>query len=263
VKTDLRIQVIGLGEWGTRAAELFSNSGLSARAVDLDPAVEHAQLDAARRHRIDMAGRVVGDHTQAADALRADEVVSTALANDADCDLFVVVANVSTRAGVLLGTLLSQLEVLAPNVGRLAVTRLPGLQSGPDERALGLVALNGVLQAPSTSVLVVQSSEGLGMRADEEANRALERLLGLFELVGGDTAEPILGLSRNALIQQLSAPGFVGWREVELSREMLTKGDDWHTRMSDEGVTWQPDGFGWSDAQAILPVVRRRRPRVR
>jgi len=256
VKTDLRIQVIGLGEWGTRAAELFSNSGLSARAIDLGPAVEHAQIDAARRHRIDMTGRVAVDYKQAAEALCADKAVSTALSNDADCDLFVVVANISTHAGALLGTLLNQLETLAPNIGRLAVTRLPGLQSGPDERALGLVALNGVLQAPSTSVLVVQPSEGLGMRADQEANRVLERLLGLFELVGGDAAEPILGLSRSDLVKHLSAPGFVGWREVELSREMLTKGDDWHTRMTDAGVTWQPDGFGWSDAQAILPVVR-------
>ncbi len=260
VKTDLRIQVIGLGEWGTRAAELFSNSGLSARAIDLGPAVEHAQIDAARRHRIDMTGRVAVDYNQAAEALCADKAVSTALANDADCDLFVVVANISTHAGALLGTLLNQLETVAPNVGRLAVTRLPGLQSGPDERALGLVALNGVLQAPSTSVLVVQPSEGLGMRADQEANRALERLLGLFELVGGDAAEPILGLSRSDLVKHLSAPGFVGWREVELSREMLTKGDGWHTRMTDVGVTWQPDGFGWSDAQAILPVVRAPRP---
>ena len=260
VKTDLRIQVIGLGEWGTRAAELFSNSGLNARAIDLGPAVEHAQIDAARRHRIDMTGRVAVDYNQAAEALCADKTVSTALANDADCDLFVVVANISTHAGALLGTLLDQLETLAPNVGRLAVTRLPGLQSGPDERALGLVALNGVLQAPSTSVLVVQPSEGLGMRADQEANRVLERLLGLFELVGGDAAEPILGLSRSALVKHLSAPGFVGWREVELSREMLTKGDNWHTRMTDAGVNWQPEGFGWSDAQAILPVVRAPRP---
>ncbi len=44
---ELRVRVTGLGEWGTRIAELLGDSGLEARAIDSSASVRRTGLDPA------------------------------------------------------------------------------------------------------------------------------------------------------------------------------------------------------------------------
>lgn len=250
----LRIQVVGLGAWGTQGAELFASRGVRASAVDTDAGISRANLEASRRHRLTIPGRTAGDLGQAARALVHDEELGAALAAEADCDLFVVVANLAAGAGALLAALLKRLEDLAPAAGRLAVARLPGLMSSPEERALGLVALNAILKTHGSSVFLIQPAADLGTQADAESHLALLTLLDLLTVRSGD---PILPVSRAALLGFLSTPGFLGWRQIELTAESSARdAAGWHERLTTERVRWQPDGFAWSEAQAVLPLVR-------
>lgn len=254
---DTRIRVIGLGGWGTRSAELFAARGLTAHAVDTEAGVGRANLAESHRHRVLVPGRGALDLGVAARALATDEGLGRALTEEADCDLFVVVADLAAGAGALLAALLRRIEERAPGVGRLAVARLPGLRSGPDERALGLVALNAVIEAQGASVYLVQPADDLGIRADAESHAALLGLLDLFSVAGGAGGDPILPITRSALLRFLATPGFIGWRVIELTAEGCAGGAmPWHERLASERGEWQPEGYAWSEAQGVLTLVR-------
>ncbi|MFN2383189.1 MAG: response regulator, partial [Gemmatimonadota bacterium] len=219
-KLDLR--VIGLGEWGIRGAERLKARGVTARVVDLD------------------AG------------------ASDAFSGEADGDLIVVLANLGQGAGARLATLLQRLDAAAPGVPRLAIARLPGLRSGPDERALGLVALNAMLEESPGSILLVQNPAGGGSgEADDDSLAVLDRLVELCELAGSasDASEP--GLDSATLVRVLGTPGFLGWREMPLTAaDCAPQAQPWLERMGAEPTRWQPEGFAWGEAQALLPLVQ-------
>ena len=226
----LGIGVIGLGEWGRRAADLFARRGIDARGVDTSQRTKRARSEALE------------------DALPKDPA-----------DLLLIVANLAGRGGELIPLLLQRLHEMAPETGRLALVRLPGTWSGPEERARGLIALNAILQAPAAGVLLVQQEGELRASIDQGAYGfgALSRLLDIFETAAGRGAEPLLAMSRSALIQHFSVPGFIGWREVALTEEMCVPDSvAWQARLENESSVWQPEGFGWGEAQSVLPFVR-------
>jgi HD-GYP domain-containing protein (c-di-GMP phosphodiesterase class II) len=217
------VRVIGLGDWGARAADFFASHRVSSHLVETD-----------RR------------------GLVATEDLGRTLAESRD-ELLVVVGHVGSGAGAHMGTVLDLAREAAPDAGRLAIARLPGVQSAPDDRARGLIALNSLLEAPEASILLVQPTRGLGISAESEANEVLERLVRLFDLPGHE--DVVARLSPTALLAHLATPGFVGWREVELSSEMCSQdGPGW--MVHGRGVVWQPEGFAWSDAQSVLASAR-------
>lgn len=250
----LRVRVVGLGAWGTRAAELFASHGISAHAVDIDPRVAKAALPEAARHHLQVPGGSAADYARGAQALSENEGLGLALASSED-DLLVLIGHLGSGAGALLGTLVRLAAQSASGAGRLAIARLPGVQSTPDDRAVGLVALNALVESPETSILLVQPSQGMGISAESEADQALERLLDLLRL-GGET-DAMSDVSTASLLAHLTAPGFVGWRQVEVDRGMCAEDAPvWTDSLSGTGVGWQPEGFTWADAQAVLPVAR-------
>lgn len=245
---DFRVRLIGLGEWGVRGAELVAERGLEARAVDAEAAVDRARLDAASRHRIEVPGRAgAEDWATGARALASDETLAAALAEDlSDADLLVVAANVGVGAGVLLATLLKRVAGIAPDAGRLAIVRLPGLRSGPEERALALVVLNAVLQGPDTSVLLVQPGEGSTVHgpAESDPHAPFRRLLELWRDASGAGGEGARAVRGTAMAKFLATPGFIGWRELDLAREdCASSAGAWHEKLVDGVVRWQPTGF--------------------
>lgn len=222
----LRIRVVGLGGWGARAVELFGAQGMPGLAVDA-----HAR------------------------GLAPDPDLARTLAESED-ELLVIVGHVGSEAGELMGAMLELAAESAPGAGRLAIARLPGVQSAPDDRARGLIALNALLEAPEASILLVQPNRGMGISAETEAGDALKGLIRLLDLTGHEhEAAPRLSPSR--LHAHLATPGFVGWREIDLASEMCADGaPGWMESLPGGGVTWQPEGFAWADAQSVLPIAR-------
>ncbi|MGH7563026.1 MAG: HD-GYP domain-containing protein [Gemmatimonadota bacterium] len=219
------MRVIGLGDWGARAVEFFASQGVPAHAVETD-------------------GRGL---------VSAEDLGRTL--TESDDELLVVVGHAGSGAGAHMGAVLELASEAAPDAGRLAIARLPGVQSAPDERARGLIALNTLLEAPEASILLVQSTRGLGISAESEANEVLERVVRLLELPGHE--EAVARLSPSALAAHLATPGFVGWREIELSSEMCAQdAPGWMESLPGRGASWQPEGFAWSDAQSVLPFAR-------
>ena len=254
MNSGLRIRVVGLGAWGTRAAELFAGHGIPAHAVDTDPRVANADLPEAARHHLQVPGGSAADYTRGAEALSENEGLGLALAGTED-DLLVLIGHLGSGAGALLGTLVGLTARSASRAGRLAIARLPGVQSTPDDRAVGLVALNALVESPETSILLVQPSQGMGISAESEADQALERLLDLLRLGGRNDA--MSDVSPASLLAHLTAPGFVGWRQVEVDSGMCAEDAPvWTDSLSGTGVGWQPEGFTWADAQAVLPIAR-------
>ncbi len=222
----LRIRVVGLGGWGARAVELFAAQGVPAHAVDAD---------------------VRG--------LASDRGLGRTLA-ESDDEVLVMVGHVGSEAGALMSAMIELAAESAPGAGRLAIARLPGLQSAPDDRARGLIALNALLEAPEASILLVQPSSGMGMSAEAEAGEALKRLIRLLDLPGHVT-EASARFSPSALRAHLATPGFAGWREIELSSEMcVEEAPGWMESLPARGAAWQPEGFAWADAQSVLPIAR-------
>ncbi len=219
------VRVVGLGDWGARAADFFASHGVSSHAVETDD-----------------------------QGLVGAENLGRTLADSGD-ELLVVVGHVGSGAGAHMRAMLELAREAAPDAGRLAIARLPGVQSAPDDRARGLIALNTLLEAPEASILLVQPTRGLGISAESEANEVLERLVRLFDLPGQE--EAVARLSPTALGAHLATPGFLGWREVELSSEMCAQdGPGWMESLHGRGVPWQPEGFAWSDAQSVLTFAR-------
>ncbi|MGH7572236.1 MAG: HD domain-containing phosphohydrolase [Gemmatimonadota bacterium] len=216
------MRVIGLGDWGVRAVEFFASRGVPAHAVETD------------------GGLVTGDLAR--------------ILTESEDELLVVVGHAGSRAGALMGAVLELASEVASDVGRLAIARLPGVQSAPDDRARGLIALNTLLEAPEASIFLVQPTRGLGISAELEANEVMERVVRLLELPRHGAVTP---LSPAALAAHLATPGFVGWREIELSLEMCSQdAPGWMESLPGRGAAWQPQGFAWSDAQSVLPIAR-------
>ncbi|MGH7543573.1 MAG: hypothetical protein ACREK7_06490, partial [Gemmatimonadota bacterium] len=253
MNSGLRIRVVGLGAWGTRAAELFATHGLSAHAIDTDPRVAKADLPEGARHHLSVPGGST-DYPRGAQALLENERLGLAFAGSGD-DLLVLIGHLGSGAGALLGTLVRLAAQSAPASGRLAIARLPGVQSTPDDRAVGLVALNALVESPETSILLVQPRQGMGISAESEADQALERLVDLLRLGAGES-DAMSDVSPASVLTHLTAPGFVGWREIAIDRGMCAGDAPWTDSLSGTGVGWQPEGFTWADAQAVLPVAR-------
>lgn len=104
----------GLGEWGTRIAELLDDSGLAARAVDTAASVLRSSLDPERVHHLQVESRTAGRWAALARALASDPDLKAGLAADADSDLMVVAADVSVGAGVMLAALMKRMVKAAP-----------------------------------------------------------------------------------------------------------------------------------------------------
>lgn len=245
-------RVIGLGEWGVRGAELFDRHGVPARGVDIAATVERSGLPAGRRHRI----AAFGDHAASARALASDKALADALADDAEAELFVVVADLGVGAGSLAATMLARIAEIAPRAGRHVVARLPGTRSGPEERALSLVALNAVLQGPASGIFLVQPPDGLSASdADADPAAPLYRLLELWSLASGESPDPIQALNAPTLGRFLATTGFLGWRETGLTTDdVAPDGRGWHELLA--AAPWQPQGFSWGEAQAVLPLAK-------
>ncbi len=255
----LRIRPIALGEWGIRAAGDLEDRGYAARVVDFEAALERSALPPERRHpiRLDRQGGLEGIE-RAARALATDRGLGEALATDADADLFFVLADLSSGAGTLAATLLHRLAEAAPDVGRLVIALLPGLRSGPDERALALVALNAVLKAPESGILLVRPPERLDVQnAEVDPRASIGRLLGLVDMAMGEGGEPVLGLDAAALARALAMPGFVGWREFDIGREdVQPHAHGWHDLVKNADLPWELEGYDWPEAQAVVAVGR-------
>ncbi|HET9581929.1 MAG TPA: hypothetical protein VFP76_03855, partial [Gemmatimonadota bacterium] len=73
MNSGLRVRVVGLGAWGTRAAEVFAGHGFPAHAVDTDPRVANADLPEAGRHHVRLPAGSAGDYARGAEALAGDE----------------------------------------------------------------------------------------------------------------------------------------------------------------------------------------------
>lgn len=240
VHAERRIHVVGVGDWGRRAAELFSARGIDARTLEIgeSPGMPH--------------------QSAAGLALAADRALEEALGDVdvTDLDLFVVVTNLAGPGGLCVASLLQHLARLEPHAGRLLIARLPGLWSGPEERALGLVALNAALQAPPAGVLLIQQAGALGPMTNGGSD-PLARLIEIFDAAAGGEEEPLLGMNRSMVVRHFATPGFIGWREITLGEEMATAAaPGWHERLEGEQVEWQPEGYAWGEAQAVLSFVR-------
>jgi hypothetical protein len=253
---ELRVRVTGLGEWGTRIAELLGDSGLDARAIDSAVSVRRTGLDPSRVHHLQVESRTAGRWASLARALSSDADLQAGLAADADCDLMMVAADVSAGAGVMLATLMKRMVKAAPGVSRLAIARLPEIRSSPDRRARALVAVNALLEGASCGVLLVQPPSDSALDSGDPRVVA-SRLRELVGLAGEELGEAVRGLGSESLVRFLSTPGFVAWRELDPSVEDCARdAQPWFERLADEAASWQPSGFEWSEAQAVLPLVR-------
>lgn len=252
----LRVRVTGLGEWGTRIAELLDDSGLAARAVDTAASVLRSSLDPERVHHLQVESRTAGRWAALARALASDPDLKAGLAADADSDLMVVAADVSVGAGVMLAALMKRMVKAAPGVGRLAIARLPETRSSPDRRARALVAVNALLEGPPCGVLLVQPPSDSALDPGDPRVVA-SRLRELVGLVCEERGEAVRGLGLEPLVRLLSTPGFVAWREMDLSADDCARDAvPWFERLHQEPAAWQPAGFEWTEAQAVLPLVR-------
>lgn len=253
---ELRVRVTGLGEWGTRIAELLGDSGLDARAIDSAMSVRRSGLDPGRIHHLQVESRTAGRWASLARALSSDADLQAGLTEDADCDLMMVAADVSAGAGVMLATLMKRMVKAAPGVSRLAIARLPETRSSPDRRARALVAVNALLEGASCGVLLVQPPSDSALDSGDPRVVA-SRLRELVGLAGEELGEAVRGLGSESLVRFLSTPGFVAWRELDLSAEDCARdAQPWFERLADEPASWQPAGFAWPEAQAVLPLVR-------
>ena len=257
---ELRVRVTGLGEWGTRIAELLNDTGLPARAVDTTSSVLRSSLDSDRVHHLQVESRTAGRWAAVARALASDPELKAGLAADADCELMVVAADVSAGAGVMLAALMKRMVKAAPGVGRLAIARLPETRSSPDRRARALVAVNAILEGPPCGILLVQPPSDSALDPGDPRVVAA-RLRELVGLVGEERGEAVRGLGGDSLVRFLSTPGFVAWREMDLAADDCARDAvPWFERLHQEPAPWQPGGFEWSEAQAVLPLVRAPRP---
>src|SRR5688572_25927073 len=253
---ELRVRVTGLGEWGTRIAELLGDSGLEARAIDSSASVRRTGLDPERVHHLQVDSRTAGRWAALSRALSSDVDLQDGLAADADCDLMMVAADVSAGAGVMLATLMKRMVKAAPGVSRLAIARLPEIRSSPDRRARALVAVNTLLEGASCGILLVQPPSDSALDSGDPRVVA-SRLRELVGLAGEELGEAVRGLGSESLVRFLSTPGFVAWRELDLSAEDCARdAQPWFERLAEEPASWQPAGFEWSEAQAVLPLVR-------
>ena len=253
---ELRVRVTGLGEWGTRIAELLGDSGLEARAIDSSASVRRTGLDPERVHHLQVESRTAGRWASLARALSSDTDLQAGLAADADCDLMMVAADVSAGAGVMMAALMKRMVKAAPGVSRLAIARLPETRSSPDRRARALVAVNALLEGGTCGVLLVQPPSDSALDSGDPRVVA-SRLRELVGLAGEELGEAVRGLGSESLVRFLSTPGFVAWRELDLSAEDSARdAQPWFERLVEEPASWQPAGFEWSEAQAVLPLVR-------
>ena len=252
VVPELRLQVVGVGEWGTRGAEIFDRQGVPAIALDVAPANEQSSLTEDRRHTVFASG----DYVTAARELAADPGLAETLGKNGETDLFVVVAELGVGVGSLAATVLTRLAEIAPRAGRHVIARVAGVRSSPDERALGLVALNAILEAPPTGIFLVTPPDGAAVADDDtDSGGPLYRLLELWSLIAGSGPEPVQALRGPALGRFLATPGFVGWRETPLATDQITpEGRGWHELLTP--APWQPDGFAWEEAQEVLALGR-------
>ncbi|HEU4464728.1 MAG TPA: HD domain-containing phosphohydrolase [Gemmatimonadota bacterium] len=253
---ELRVRVTGLGEWGTRIAELLGDSGLEARAIDSAVSVRRTGLDPGRVHHLQVDSRTAGRWAALSRSLSSDAELQAGLAADADCDLMMVAADVSAGAGVMLATLMKRMVKAAPGVSRLAIARLPETRSSPDRRARALVAVNALLEGASCGVLLVQPPSDSALDSGDPRVVA-SRLRELVGLAGEELGEAVRGLGSESLVRFLSTPGFVAWRELDLAAEDCARdAQPWFERLAEEPASWQPAGFEWAEAQAVLPLVR-------
>jgi HD-GYP domain-containing protein (c-di-GMP phosphodiesterase class II) len=252
----LRVRVTGLGEWGTRIAELLDDDGMAARAVDTSPSVLRSNLDAGRIHQLQVESRTTGRWAALSRAMASDQKLRAGLEADAEGDLIVVAADVSVGAGVMLAALVKRMVKAAPGVGRLAVARLPESRSSPDRRARALVAVNALLEGPPCGVLLVQPPSDSALDPGDPRVVA-SRLRELIGLVGEEGGEAVRGLEPEALVRLLSTPGFVAWREMSLGEDDCARDAvPWFERLQQETASWQPAGYEWAEAQAVLPLIR-------
>lgn len=252
---DLRVRVTGLGEWGIRIAELLDGDGVTSRAIDTGAGVLRSSVDPGRRHRLEVEGRLAGRWAAISRALSTDPELQAGLASDADADLMVLAADVSTGAGAMLATLVKRLVKAAPGVGRLAIARLPESRSEPDRRARALVAVNALLEGPPCAILLVQPPSDSALDPGDP-RAVVSRIRELIALVGVERGVALRGLDPAPLARLLSTPGFLAWREMDLEADDCARdAPPWHDRFQ-EPVSWQPSGFEWSAAQAVLPLAR-------
>jgi hypothetical protein len=248
----MRMNVIGLGEWGLQGAEIFDRQEIPARAIDVAATLERSSLSPDRCHAITASG----DHATAAGELAADPALGEALRGDGEAELYVIVADLGVGVGSLAATVLQRLSQIAPRAGRHLIARLPGVRSRPDERALGLVALNAVLEGPPAGIFLVTAPDGMA-GADDDADPAapLYRILDLWSLVGGAGPEAVQALRGPALGRFLATPGFVGWRETALSTDdIMPESRGWHELVAP--VLWQHPGYVWEEAQEVMVLGR-------
>ena len=252
---DLRVRVTGLGEWGIRIAELLEGEGMTSRAIDTGAGVLRSSVDPGRRHRLEVEGRLAGRWAAIARALSTDPELQAGLASDADADLMVLAADVSVGAGAMLATLVKRLVKAAPGVGRLAIARLPESRSEPDRRARALVAVNALLEGPPCAILLVQPPSDSALDPGDP-RAVVSRIRELVALVGEERGVALRGLDPAPLARFLSTPGFLAWREMDLEADDCARdATPWHERFQ-EPASWQPSGFEWSAAQAVLPLAR-------
>lgn len=172
----------------------------------------------------------------------------------AESELFVLVAALENDGGERLVETLHQLSSVAPDAGRVAVTRLAARHAGPEQRARGLVTLNEILQVPATSVLLIEPGSSTGAVASRQEDRALERLFALLDRSEAP-GDAVVRLSTSTLVRLFAMRGFIAWREFELEHEMIATGGQWHDRFASEPTEWQPSGFDWTKAQGVLPFA--------
>jgi HD-GYP domain-containing protein (c-di-GMP phosphodiesterase class II) len=252
---DLRVRVTGLGEWGIRIAELLEGEGMTSRAIDTGAGVLRASVDPGRRHRLEVEGRLAGRWAAISRALSTDPELQAGLASDSDADLMVLAADVSVGAGAMLATLVKRLVKAAPGVGRLAIARLPESRSEPDRRARALVTVNALLEGPPCAILLVQPPSDSALDPGDP-RAVVSRIRELVALVGEERGVALRGLDPAPLARFLSTPGFLAWREMDLEADDCARdATPWHERFQ-EPVSWQPSGFEWSAAQAVLPLAR-------
>jgi HD-GYP domain-containing protein (c-di-GMP phosphodiesterase class II) len=156
----------------------------------------------------------------------------------------------------MLATLVKRLVIAAPGMGRLAIARLPESRSDPDRRARALVAVNALLEGPPCAILLVQPPSDSALDPGDP-RAVVSRLRELVGLVGEERGGALRGLEAGPLARLLSTPGFLAWREMDLEADDCARdAPAWHERFQQEPVPWQPPGFDWSAAQAVLPLAR-------
>jgi HD-GYP domain-containing protein (c-di-GMP phosphodiesterase class II) len=260
---DLRARVVGLGEWGTRIAELFEDEGVKSRAVDVAAEVLRADLDPGRRHHVPVEGGRSGTGwAQTTRALSSDADLRAGLTADGEADLILVAADISLGAGAMLATLVKRVGEFAPDAGRLAIARLPETRTSPDRRARALVAINALLQGLPCGLLLVHAPSDSALDPGDP-RAVVSRIRQLLALAGGPPEGAVRGLGWSAMVRVLSTPGFLAWREMELLADDCARdAAGWFDRLHQQPVPWQPPGYEWAEAQAVLPLVRAPRPWV-